>query len=477
MIRNERGAILVVALAVLGWLSVLTGAWLRLVGAERDTARLDGDELVARTLADSGIDRVLAWFADPDSFTEAHTMEPPTACRTAASPAAVFRKRCGGVDGLPGFRAADRTPQFGGTVERPSLLVQWTEAPALLDPPPDVSSDAPAPPAQVRVELRLFAPASPDAVVSVVSRATAGGSTAAVRAELAEGPWRGFQHVVSSADLGINTIPVRVHWGGVTINGALDVRDLLDRLPRRSAIAPVSGLAYAAEPGTDRWAAITASGRILGPATDGTGFLAPFEHLHEEAAVPAIGLWGHDALKAFAKRHGSYFTTKGTGLLYRDDAGPGISPTVVFAASRGLLFIDTLDRTPPRDGNLEVLRAAIDFVETDAYVGAHLTITPGMGRTVGLDAPPAPEDPDGPPVARDVAVAGVHYRGVLVVAGSLAAESRVRVVGALAARRGVRDAGSFEVWYDAALRSGYRSGFPPVVVKPGSRRAVAVEAE
>lgn len=476
MIRDERGAILVVALAVLGWLSVLAGAWLRLVGAELDTARLDGNELVARTLAESGIERVRAWFADPASFTQPYTVQPTSACGPAVGPATVFRKRCAGADGLPSFRAADGTPQFGGTLEHPGLLVEWTEARALLQAPTG-SSDMPTVPDGVRVELRLFAPTSPDAVVSVASRATAGGSAVAVRAELMPGPWRGFQHAAFSTTIANNTIPVRVHWGGIGVDGPLDVRDLLDRLPRRSAGAPVNGRDYTIEPGEDRWAEIAASGPILGPPRDGTGFSAPFAHLREATALPPVGLWGYEALKAYSKRHGSYYTTRGTGLVYLNDAGPGSSLASALVAHSGrgrVVFVDTLDGTPPRDGNLDTLRATIDAVAVDAYIGAHVEVTPGSGGTVMLDSPPAPDEPAGPPVARDVTIEGVHFRGALVVGGTLAATARTRVVGALVVHQGVRDAGAFEVWYDAALRGGYRSGFAPVVVKPGSRRPVVV---
>jgi hypothetical protein len=109
----------------------------------------------------------------------------------------------------------------------------------------------------------------------------------------------------------------------------------------------------------------------------------------------------------------------------------------------------------------------------DAYVGAHLTITPGLGQPVVVDSPADPAMPDGPPLARDVTINGVHYRGALVVAGQLAAEARIRVVGSLVAFRGVHDMDTFEVWYDAELRRGYRQGFPPVVIKRGTRRVLA----
>ncbi len=471
---SERGAIAAFALAVLGVLSILTGAWFRIVAAERDTVRLDGDELQARFAAQAGIERALAWFADPASFGDTYTMGAATACPAPATPGDVFRKRCTAADGLPSFRAADGAPQFGGAMDRPAVLVQWSHARSLLRSPAVIAPEAPEVFPAVRLDLRLVAPASPDTVVTVVSRAVVGRSTAVVRAELMEGPWRGATQAVFTGDIGTNTMPVRVHWGGVAINGDWDATAALDRIPRRADAAPVTGAEYASEPGSDRWAAMTAAGSITGPTVDGSGFAAPFEHLRQHAAVPRIGLWSYRALKDYAQRHGRYFTTRGTGLLYPDDAEAGVSPSVVFASHTGdrLVFIDTLDRTPPREDNLEALRAEIDFVRADAYVGAHLTLAPGLGRTIVLDSPAAPDEPGGLPVARNVAIHGTHYHGALVVAGVLDAEARARIVGTLVAHRGVRDAGALEVWYDASLRLGWRSGFPPVVVKPGSRRMI-----
>lgn len=475
MTSPERGAIAAFALAVLGVLSILTGAWIRLVAGERDVVRLDGDELQGRSLAQAGIEHTLAWFADPASFSHTYTVGGTTTCLPPASPGDVFRKRCAAADGLPSFRASDNTPQFGGTLENSGVFVQWSDASSLLRSPAVVSTDHRASIPAVRLDVRLLAPSSPDAVVTVVSRAVVGRSTVVVRAELADGPWRGSTQAVFTGELGTNTIPVRIHWGGVAINSGWDATGMLDRIPRLADTVPVTGLEYVSEPGSDRWAAITASGSIIGPPPDGRGFAVPFDHLRQHTIVPRIGLWGYQALKAYARRHGRYFATRGTGLLYPNDAEVGISPTTVFASHSGdrrLLFIDTLDRTPPREDNLEALRATVDFVDVDAYVGAHLAITPGLGRSVVLDSPSAPDDPDGPPVARDVTIHGAHYRGALVVAGALAADARARIVGTLAAHQGVRDPSAFEVWYDAALRSGNRPGFPPVVVKPGSRRVI-----
>lgn len=475
---TERGAIAAFALAVLGVLSILAGAWIRMAVGERGAVRLDGDALLARSLAQAGIERTLAWFADPGSFANSYTAGTPGACPAALTPGDLFRKRCVGSDGLPGFRAPGGASQFAGTLDSPGLFIPWEDALSVLHTPSVASTDEPDVVPPVRIEVRLLAPMSPDAVATVVSRAVAGRATAVVRAELTDGPWRGATQAAFIHRPADGAIPVRVHWGGIVIHGAWDATGLLDRIPRRMATAAVTGEEYAAEPGEDRWAAISASAAITGPAIGEGAFAAPFEHLRQYAAVPRIGLWEYEALKAYAKRHGRYFTTRGTGLVYPDDAASGVSPTVVFASHSGdrrLLFIDTIDRTSPRDENLDTLRTELDFVRADAYVGAHLTVVPAAGRGVVLDSPSAPDDPEGPPVARDLTITGVHYYGVLVVAGAIEAEARTRLVGTLAAHRGVRDAGAWEVWYDASLRAARRSGFPPVVVKPGTRRFLAEE--
>jgi hypothetical protein len=270
-----------------------------------------------------------------------------------------------------------------------------------------------------------------------------------------------------------------VHWGDVAVDGLVDLASLLDRLPRRDPLALITGLAYPSEPGSDRWAGVITSGSIIGVPREGADFAPPFEHLRDGVPVAPSGTWAHLALKAFAQEHGTYFATRGTGLLYPVDGGPGLLPAVAMAAHSGtgrLLFIDTLDGASPREDNLDTLDVSVDHVEAVAYIGAHLRLHPGPGQSVTLDTPPALDSENGGPATRGVTVDSVQYRGVLIVAGDLSATGRVNLVGSLAAFRGVRDAGAIEVWYDAALRQGYRTGFPPVVIKPGTRRAIIIDS-
>jgi hypothetical protein len=477
--QSERGAIAAYALAVLAVMSILTGSWLRIVVAPVESASFDGREVRARILAHAGIERALAWFADSSAVDGEIAIDDAGECGAPEDRAAVFMKRCLGAQGLPSFVGSDGSRQFVGTVESPGLRVFWSGAETSLDPPPAMVGEPRSAPSSVRVEVRIFAPQSPDAVATVVSWATVDGTSIAVRAELVEGPWRGFPQAVVTRDLGANTIPIRVHWGDVAIDGSADLAMLRDRLPLRDPSALITGSAYPSEPGRDRWAGIVASGPIVGVPRDGIGFARPFEHVRDGVPVGPIGIWPHSALRDFARHHGAYFATRGTGLLYPGDGGPALEPSAAIAANSGsgrLVFIDTLDGAPPRDDNLDTLDLTVDHVEAVAYVGAHLRLRPGHGRSVTLDTPPAPDNADGRPLASGITVDAIHFRGVLMAVGDLSATGRVNLVGALAALRGVRDAGAIEIWYDASVRQGYQSGFPPVVVKPGSRRSIIVDS-
>jgi hypothetical protein len=475
---SERGAIAALTLGILAVLSVLAGAWLRIVAAKLETASLDGRDIQAQSLADAGIEQVLAWFADPASVDPGIEAVQPGECSVPADIHAIFRKRCRAGDGLPAFRGSDGARQFIGTWEQPSVRVAWTKAAMVGAAPPSVAGDV-RPARSVQTELRVFSPRSIDAVATVVSRASVDGVSAAVRVELMEGPWRGFANAVTTASLGENTIPVKVHWGTVAIDGTFDATALAGRLTLRDPLAPLDGLPYASEPGRDRWSRVIASGPVVGIPREVVGFAAPFEHVQEDVSIAPLGIWSYDALKAFARQHGMYYATRGTGLLYPLDGGPGVSPSAAMAANSGaggLLFIDTMDGRAPNEDNLDTLDLAIEHVEADAYVGAHLRFAPGAGRPIRLDTPPSPGTDNGPPVASDLTVDAVHYHGTLIVGGDLSVTAPVRLVGALAALRGVRDAGGIEVWYEQSLRQGVRSGFPPVVVRPGTRRTIAVSA-
>ena len=403
MIRAERGAIVVVALLTLGVLSVLAGAWLRVVEAERDAVRREERVIQAEFLADGAVERVLAWFADPSTFGGAAVINETGGCRPA-DPGEVFLKRCVGAAGLPDFKSAEGHAQFAGTWDRPDLIYSWDPATDPSTAVPGPVGDAPpraAWPPAVRGEVRILAPDSPDAVATVVSRVMVGpDADVTMRVELIEGPWRGVPGAIHAGAAGLGPLPVRVHWGDILVDGQKP------------------------------------------------------------------GVWGYEALRGYAQREGRYFTTRrGTGLLYPDDREPGLTPGAALASlpgDRKFVFVDTLDRQSPGTDNMETLRFDLDRADADVYVGAHAVLTGLGGRSVVVDAPHA-----------EGALARIHYVGALLVAGTVETSNPVNVFGAVAAGRGFVNAGELELWYDSRLATGYRKGFAPVLVKPGSRRRIA----
>jgi hypothetical protein len=485
---SERGAILVVALVTVGLLSVLGGAWLRVVTAERETVVREEREILARSLADAGVERVLAWFADPASFAGPGVFRQTSACSAPSDHAAIFRKRCLGAGGLPGFRGVDGSSQFRGTATSPDLVYAWNTIEDLSIESilqdlnlswPSLRSVA----STIRTEIRLLAPRSPDAIATILIRASIGqDATAIVRAELIDGPWRGISEAIHAGVATPGPIPVRVHWGDIFVDGPLDVTTIADRLPRRDSDAMINGEGYILDPGSDRWLDIRAGGTISGPLVpNGQGFLAPYAHMHQNTPSPESEVWGYQALKRYAQRHGRYLTTRGTGLLYDNDQGPGVPPNAVFTSSDdesrkpGIVFIDTLDQQPPRADNLEQLRVEFGFARADAFVGAHLVMTGAAGRSVVVDTPAEEGNPSAGPAVRGITLSGIHYVGALLVAGRVRVENRVNVFGAIKAGQGFDDVGGLEVWYDETLKTGYRKGFAPVLVKPGSRRYIVAE--
>jgi hypothetical protein len=185
-------------------------------------------------------------------------------------------------------------------------------------------------------------------------------------------------------------------------------------------------------------------------------------------------------IKRVAKRFGRYFAIDRAGLLYPQgvvEQGRGISPDEVFRSQGsgdqlGLIFIDTLDQTPPRPDNLGVVKLQVPYFEGVAVVQGHVVLAPpsGSGQSIGVLSPP-PVD-QGKDVARmPVQLAGMHFNGVLIASGDITVDGRVRLYGAVASGGTIASAGSgnrLEVWYDHELGRGFYRGLPVVYRAPGT---------
>jgi len=462
MRRSERGTILVITLMVLAILSVLGGAALREALDEHGRVRRAQLVLMADALADAGIERALMWFTNP-ATAPPHRSPISGPCSPPGGFTTWAHKRCQGSPPTETF-FLNGVSQFQGTADRPDVVYVW-DAP--LGSGPGLPSD-PAIPSS-RVSVKVFGPSSADAVATLLSQAVvAQDVVATVHAEVVSGPWSGIPGVLFTNNAHNGPFPTRVHWGEVFISGSWDAQSTWDQLPMRDANAPISGAPYAGQPTLDRWFGVSASGAIFAPVPSNSGvFPSPYQHIRGQEVIHRLGLWSYPALKRYAKKFGQYYETRGTGLLYAQGSGTGIPPSTVLGTTQGLVFIDTLDGKAPNAVNLDRLFLTLDHVRADAYVGAHVTLVGGQGRSVTVHSP----DTSAPPVT----LSDVHYVGALVVAGEAHIQHQFHMLGALSADQGFRDEGALEIWYDRSLAEGYRPGFAPVLVKPGSRRHVVSE--
>jgi hypothetical protein len=185
-------------------------------------------------------------------------------------------------------------------------------------------------------------------------------------------------------------------------------------------------------------------------------------------------------MKREALRDGAYYARGQDGLLYRHgtiEPGRGVTVDDVLRSEavgdhHGLVFVDTLDQTPPRADNLGELTVRTNYAEGVFVLNAHVTFAPGgAGKSVpSLSPPPDAQAPDEARVP--VQLERIHLRGVLVTPGDVTVEGQPRVHGAVVAGGQITPtAGSLdrlEVWYDDDLRRGLIRGVPLVHQAPGT---------
>jgi hypothetical protein len=179
-------------------------------------------------------------------------------------------------------------------------------------------------------------------------------------------------------------------------------------------------------------------------------------------------------MKDVALRDGTYYAHGQDGLLYRHgliEPGLGVTAAAAFQSGavgdhRGLVFVDTLDRTPPRADNLGTLVLNADYMEGVFVINAHVRFTPtGTGKSMPAHSPLL--EGQGPTEPRtSVQLTGIQLRGALITAGNLAIGGPSRIYGAIIVggfMEQASDTGAhLEVWYDDDFRTGFFQGLPLV---------------
>lgn len=476
---DQRGIALLGAMVIVLVLSVLATTLLNLSGQEAISASAAGQMAVAQQLADASAELVAGWFHDPQS--------------TSAVPAIVSlrARRNHDADGAPSYFDAAGRSQFVGSTGQPDFRLQAGNDSdnRLLNDPENGLFRAMGQLGLVE-ELKVYAPTDPGLLCTIdttIATKTNPSVRQSVRMQLGALDLPALKAAVQvGRHLGLvlpgGESPVTVHWGDLKVGETLVLKQAKD-LPRKSAIAPITGQGYD-EIGQreDRWMEAWVGGdmQLTQPSAQPVTDVPTNLHVGQNP-IPGMRFdeWPYERLKRMAKRFGRYFAIDREGLLYPQgivEPGKGLSPEVALRSGApgdqlGLIFIDTLDQTAPRSENLGVLKLRAPYLEGAIMMQGHVVLAPnGTGSTIQALSPPT--SVQGNVVAQTpVHLSGMHLNGVLYASGTITVVGKVKLYGAVVAGETIAssDSGSsLEVWYDHDLGEGLFRGLPIVYRAPGT---------
>lgn len=477
--NSQQGIALLGAMIVTLMLSLLGVTLLNLAGQEVVSVGLANQASVAQQLADGAGELVVAWFHSPQTTKNLPQLS------------SLREKRHRDREGTPSFFDASGRSQFVGTADQPDVRLHAGNPSdhQLLNDPETGLFRTMTHLGQVE-ELKVYAPSKPGLLCTVETTVSTNANPPVKQSILAQlsaldvpplGAAVQVGHDLGRLQPGSES-PVSVHWGGLKVEGDLILAQL-DEIPRKSALASVTGQTYdEMTPREDRWMEAWIGGVVQvtqGPSEQAPGFLS---NLHvDQNPIPGVRLdqWNYEHLKRVAKRFGRYFAIDREGLLYPQgivEPGHGLVPDEVFRShgsgdQQGLIFIDTLDQTAPRLDNLGVVKLQAPYFEGLAVIQGHVALAPaGSGQSINVLSPP--QSDQGTAIARTpIQLSGMHVQGVLYASGDMTITGRVRVYGAVLAGGSIASAGSgstLEVWYDHDLSRGLYRGLPVVYRAPGT---------
>lgn len=460
-------------------LSLLSAVLLQLAGQEQLSASAAKDAAVAQHIADAAADMVMAWFHTPQ-------VRPPQV-------SAVLNKRHQTSTGSPSFFDPAGRSQFIGTVDRPDLVLNAAKSAddRILNDPVSGLFRSLQDVGTVR-SLKVYAPTTP-------------GLLSTVDIAVAPARWPSAQYALSMQLAAIDLPALRagvqvggnlgwpqngqesgalVHWSRLSVGGNLVVQRLED-IPALTALASVSGQGYReVSVREDRWCEVWTGGtvQVMQPPVGESQFPPLPLNVHGgQNPTPGVRLdrWGYEQLKQIALRYGTYLVIDRNGLLYPGgvvEVGQGVSPDEYFRSgsagdARGLIFIDTLDRTAPRPDNLGVLRLSAAYTEATLVVQGHVVLSPSSGgQSLSVLSPPQPGQTDS--TSRiPVQLSGIHLNGALYAAGDITLDQSTRVFGAVVAEGTIvasTPGATLEVWYNHEMSQGLLRGLPVVLRAPGT---------
>lgn len=476
--NNQRGIALIGAMVLVLILSLLGATIVNLAGQEAISSNVGREAVVAQQLADAAGEVVVSWFHNP----------PPKPAASAFSTTLTKRNR--DAEGILSFFDQTGHSQFAGTMSQPDVHLEIgavSDSQTLSDPRTGMFH-------ALRhlgkiEELKVYAPSTPGLLCTVDVRVATHTNPPFRQSVLMQlgtvdlPPLRAAVQV--SQNLGFfrpgDEAPVSVHWGDLKVGGNVIV-SRAEELPVQSLLAPVTGLRYdEMSHREDRWMDAWVGGDVRMTQLL-TGEPPVLMHNIHSQQTPTPGIqfdrWNYEDTKRIAQRHGRYFAIDRDGFLHPDGVvrpGYGLAPDAVLQSKspgdhRGLIFIDTLDQTAPREDNLGTLRFHTAYWEGHLVMQGHVVVTPiGSGQSISALSPPDMEQISDQ-VRTPVQLSRVHVNGVLSAAGNITVAGSARVYGAVVTGGTILSSsgGTLEVWYDHDLSQGLYRGVPLVYRAPGA---------
>ncbi|MBH0181961.1 MAG: hypothetical protein HP490_09885, partial [Nitrospira sp.] len=372
-------------------LSLLGATILNLAGQEAISSTVGREAVVAQQLADAAGEVVVSWFHNP-----------PAKPAVSAFPT-TLAKRNRDAAGILSFFDQTGHSQFAGTMSQPDVHL---EIGAVSDN--QVLNDHRTGMFHAlrhlgRIEeLKVYAPSTPGLLCTVDVRVATHTNPPFRQSVLMQlgtvdlPPLRAAVQV--SQNLGVfqagNEASVSVHWGDLKVGGDVVV-GRAEELPAQSRLAPVTGLGYdEMSHREDRWMDAWVGGEVRVTQLPAGELPALTHNIHpQQTPTPGIQLdqWNYEETKRIAQRHGRYFAIDRDGFLHPDGVvrpGYGLTPEAVLQSKspgdhRGLIFIDTIDQTAPREDNLGTLRLHTAYWEGHLVMQGHIVVAPiGSGQSI-----------------------------------------------------------------------------------------------
>jgi hypothetical protein len=473
--EKQRGSALIATVLLTVMLTIMATASLNLGAQEIRQSAGSIEEASAKHAAEAAIGLVIQAFHDPHS-------------ELAQAQPAMFTKRAQGMHGESSFFDASAQSQFRGTSNEPDVTYDATRA----------TDDRQLNDARVGwfrtlgalahvLKVKAYGPMRPGLLCTLEVEAQSGSIHRSVSVQLGALSIPPLRSAVQAGTVSLTQaseqrFPVSSHWGAITIEQDAHL-GLRSQLPIKSALAPVTGQPYGELASReDRWLDIWIGGKAtFTPSANDPSSGLPANVYALRNPVPGLQVdhWDYGMMKKTALTYGAYYARGTDGLLYLNgQINPGQGRTLdeimqsdIIGQHHGLIFVDTLDGTPPRPDNLGTLKFQPDYAEGIFVINANLEWQASrQGKTVPALSPPGVGTASvGTRVP--VELSGIHMKGVLYTPGTVTVDGNPKAYGSVVALGDIKvnEGSSLEVWYQYELGSGLFRGLPVVFIAPGTR--------